>query len=187
MKRLFIAADISDLAREMAAQYIDGLRGEFRDLRVGWERPEKLHITLKFLGDVVDERVRDIINLLRKTARGRQPFHLELARTGVFPSRRNPRIMWLGINDSSGELKKVAERIESGCAELGYKIEKRKFDPHVTIARLREPGRSMDLAEKHFRMNFEPVGFEVCEIVLYESNLQAAGSIYSKLTTVPLL
>lgn len=187
MKRIFIAVDISETARQRAAEYIDDLRLEFSGLRVGWERPEKLHITLKFLGDVEDEKVAEVVESLNSSAGSSRCFEVELSGTGVFPSPSNPRILWLGLHDQDGKLSATANAVESGCALLGYKKEKREFSPHLTIARLREPHKAQQLAVRHLSNKFEPVSFEVSEIVIYESKLQPTGSIYSKLAAVPLL
>lgn len=187
MKRIFVAVDISEIARQRAAEYIDDLRGEFGGLRVGWERPEKLHITLKFLDDVEDEKVAEVVESLKITAGSSRRFGVELSGTGVFPSPSNPRILWLGLQDQNDKLSTMANAVESGWALLEYQEEKRKFSPHLTIARLREPQKAQQLTARHLANKFEPVGFEVREIVVYESKLQPTGSIYSKLVAVPLL
>lgn len=187
MKRIFIAVDISETARLHAAKYIHDLRGEFGRLLVGWERPEKLHITLKFLGEVEDEKVAGVVESLTSAAGSIRCFEVELSGTGVFPSPSNPRILWLGLHDQDGKLSTTANAVESGCALLGYKKEKREFSPHLTIARLREPQKAQELAARHRANKFELVSFKVSEIVIYESKLQPSGSIYSKLAAVPLL
>jgi RNA 2',3'-cyclic 3'-phosphodiesterase len=99
MRRIFVAIDISDEAREKVAARIAALRERFPKLRVGWERPEKLHLTLKFLGDTDDERLRSLIDSVAKTAKQIAPFHVSLTGSGAFPSERKARVLWIGVYD----------------------------------------------------------------------------------------
>lgn len=182
MKRIFAAIDISNQARTKISEYIETLQSEFCDLRVGWEKAEKLHITMKFFGDVEIQKTRLLLKAFEKIAKQFTPFNLKILKTGVFPSLRNARILWLGIEDEKGSLKKLNSILESKCEKLGFKKEKRDFKPHLTIARLREPHKSKVLAEKHLDCKFESAEFPVGEIVIYESKLLAAGSVYSVLS-----
>jgi 2'-5' RNA ligase len=186
MKRLFIAIDISETARDIAANHIASLRRAFPDLRVGWERPEKLHLTIKFLGRTDDEKTEGINKRLERIASRFQPFRLRMERKGVFPSPRNPRILWLGVADSEKKLTKLADTVIDEMAKLGFEPEKRGFRAHLTIARIKEPQSATQLAEMHLQMQYEPVEFEIGDIVLYESQLRPTGSIYSKLAVFPL-
>lgn len=178
-KRIFIAVDISDEARRRVSVYIESLRREFPNLRVGWEKPEKLHLTLKFLGDADENQLKDLIEIANRTAAQISKFTLRISQTGVFPSPRNARILWLGVKDEKKSLLKISEILEAECEKPGFSKEKRNFKAHLTIARLREPHKSKEIAQKHLQNEFEPVEFEVPEIVIYESRLQPSGSIYS--------
>jgi RNA 2',3'-cyclic 3'-phosphodiesterase len=179
MKRIFVAVDISDEARRKVSEYAEALRREFPDLRVGWERAEKLHLTLKFLGDTSEKQLNQLTEIVGETAREITNFKLQIAETGVFPSPRNARILWLGVEDETESLRKISEILETECERIGFPKEKRNFKAHLTIARLREPHKSKAIARKHLENVFEPVEFEASEIVIYESKLQSNGSIYS--------
>jgi 2'-5' RNA ligase len=179
MKRIFAAVDISDEARRRVSAYSDALRREFSDLRIGWEKPEKLHLTLKFLGETNENQLNDLTKIVSKIAARISNFKLQISATGVFPSPRKPRILWLGINDKTESLQKISGLLETECERIGFPKEKRNFKAHLTIARLREPHKSTEIARKHLQNEFEPVEFEVSEIVIYESKLQSTGSIYS--------
>jgi 2'-5' RNA ligase len=185
-KRIFIAVDISEEARRKVAAYIEQMRREFKELRVGWERAEKLHLTLKFLGDT-DENLLERLNKIAENIAGKiENFKLKLAETGVFPSPRNARVLWIDVKGEKGSLAEINRLLENECEKLGFKREKRDFVPHLTIARIREPHKSRELAAKHLQNEFEPVEFEVGEIVIYESRLQPAGSIYKKISSFEL-
>lgn len=178
-RRIFLALDISDAARAACTAHVDSLRRNFPDARIGWERPEKLHMTLKFLGSIsadmlgkLEERVSDI-------AADQRPFELRLSRPGVFPSSSRPRILWIGTEDPLGAVAPLYGEIEKECQQLGFEPEAKQFRPHITIGRIREPNRVKDLAQAHLKTEIEPVGFEVADVVIYESKLQPTGSIYS--------
>jgi 2'-5' RNA ligase len=179
MKRIFTAIDISDEARSKVSDYVENLRAGFPRLRVGWEKPEKLHLTLKFVGDVSDAQLKNLIVAVEKTAKQISAFHLQLKETGAFPSPRNARIFWLGLKDEQGSLQKLNEILESECEQSGFAREKRSFKAHLTIARLREPQNSKELAQNHLLNEFEAIEFTAGEIVIYASKLLPHGSIYS--------
>lgn len=180
-KRIFTAIDISDKAREKVFVYIESLRRRFPDLRVGWEKAEKLHLTLNFLGDVDEISLINAENAVKKTARQISDFKLKIHSTGVFPNVTNAKILWLGLDGEMNLLKTTNEILDNECTKFGLAKEKRKFRPHLTIACLREPNKSRQLAETHIQNVFPPVVFEVKSIVIYESTLLSNGSIYSKL------
>lgn len=176
-KRVFVAIDISDEARRKVSAYINDLRRRFPKVRVGWEKPEKLHLTMKFLGGVEDEQFGKLIEAVEKTALENLPFKLRITGGGVFPSPKRARILWLGIKDEKGSLLKLNEILENECEKQGFEKENRNFKAHLTIARLKE--NSNELAETHLRENFYTVEFEVSDVVIYRSELQPTGSVYS--------
>ncbi|HVE57568.1 MAG TPA: RNA 2',3'-cyclic phosphodiesterase [Pyrinomonadaceae bacterium] len=179
MKRIFVAVDISSEARRNVAAYIETLRKEFREVRTGWDKPEKLHLTLKFLGDTSEIQLTELQKIVAKISGGISNFKLQIAETGVFPNARNARVLWIDVKDEAGKLAKINALLEAECKKIGFAKEKRKFVPHLTIGRVREPHRAGELAKKHLKNEFEPVEFEISEIVIYESKLLPAGSVYS--------
>jgi 2'-5' RNA ligase len=179
MKRIFTAIDISEETREKAAGYVKQMRGEFPNLRVGWEKPEKLHLTLKFLGDIDEIELDNLIGAVENTAKRISKFNLQITQTGAFPSVKKARVIWLGVKDASENLQKLNEILEAECAAKNFARETRSFKPHLTIARLREPQNSKTLIEKHLENEFEAAEFEVSEITIYESVLQKSSSIYT--------
>jgi 2'-5' RNA ligase len=185
-KRIFIAIDISEQAREKLTGFTGGLKRDLAKIRVGWEKPEKIHLTLKFLGDIDEDQLSGVKEAAMKAAAGLEPFPVTIENTGCFPSPGKARILWLGVTDQTGNLRKLKEALEEKIAALGFEKETRPFAPHLTIARLREPQRSRELAEAWLQKQFEPVSFEVSAIVIYESKLLPAGSVYSVIETFNL-
>lgn len=179
-KRIFTAIDISDEAREKISDYIESLRRQFPDLRVGWDKPEKLHLTLKFFGDVDEIGLENIEKAVENTVLQMSDFDLLLHLTGVFPNVRNAKILWIGLEDKTNLLKSANTILENECAKFGFTKEKRKFKPHLTVARLREPHKSKKLAETHLKNEFPLIEFTAKSIVIYESTLLPSGSIYKR-------
>ncbi len=180
MKRIFVAIDISPEARRRVSAFAETLRKSFPRLRVGWENAEKLHLTLKFLGDSDEKQLEEIKIIAANISKKISNFKLQIAKTGVFPNARNPRVLWIDVLDETGSLAKINDFLETECEKFGFPVEKRKFVPHLTIGRVREPGKAKELARMHLETAFETVGFEVSEIVIYESILQPTGSNYQK-------
>src|SRR5215216_5300842 len=119
-KRIFVAIDISDAARAACHAHIELLRKQFPAVRVGWERPEKLHITLKFLGNTEADILEDLKSGIVKSAFQIPPFKLNLSQTGVFPTTSRPRILWIGVSDPVGALIPIHSQIEAHCRDLGF-------------------------------------------------------------------
>jgi 2'-5' RNA ligase len=144
-----------------------------------WERTDKLHLTMKFLGDTDDRIVGNVLDSVRGAAAGVPPFMLTVAGFGAFPSERRPRILWIGCADADGSLEALHAGLEERLAPLGFEREDRPFHPHVTIARLRDDGATPHLTSLPKSLNFEPHHTLVSEIFLVRSVLKPAGSEYT--------
>jgi len=180
MRRVFTAIDISEDIRRMAGLYIDGLRGEFPKHRVRWESCGKLHLTVRFIGDINDKQLETVIKIMDRVVEPIHSFQLTIEGTGVFPSVRKPRILWLGVEDENGSVDRLKKSIEAELENAGFPGEKRLLKPHLTIARINETGiAAAALASKHRESHIEPVAFDVSQITVYESKLLPAGSVYS--------
>jgi RNA 2',3'-cyclic 3'-phosphodiesterase len=121
-------------------------------------------------------------------AAAQRAFRLRIEATGVFPDVRSPRVLWIDVADERGSLAALNRGLEAVCENFGFSREKRKYTPHLTIGRLREPRRAADLAAAHLlAAEFAPVDFEVSEIVIYESVPEPRrGTSYRKLQSFPL-
>ena len=185
-RRIFLALDISDAARAVCNAHLASLRDNFPKVRAGWERPEKLHMTLKFLGDTSADLLDKLQSVISEVAREHGPFQLRLSRPGVFPSRSRPRILWIGTEDPSGAVAPLYAEVEKTCRSFGFNPDDKQFRPHITIGRIRDPHGASDLVRTHLETEVEPVGFEVADVVIYESKLQPTGSIYSAVSRAKL-
>lgn len=183
--RLFVAAD---LPREVRGK-LQAIQDELRPipLSVRWVRPEGIHLTLKFLGEVPEGRRLAIEAALRSRAGGdSRPFALEAAGVGTFPDTGPPRVIRVGVRGSLEEAAKAQRAIDRALEDIGYPPETRAFRPHLTLGRVKGPGRGDWRA---FLAGFaeKPAGkFEVREIVLFESRLDPGGASYLPLAVFPL-
>jgi 2'-5' RNA ligase len=140
---------------------------------------EKLHLTLKFFGEIAPERVEALSGAAARVALNSQSFILALSGTGAFPPRGNPRVLWLGIEDASGALAQLQSRLEEECSALGFAREERPFHPHLTLARIRAPQGARELASRHQETGFARIEFEAADLVLLRSELGPGGSRYT--------
>jgi len=181
VKRIFVAFDISAEARQSAAEYIDRLRAHFSHCPASWTKPDKLHFTLRFLGDVDVYKMNSVFDAAAFAAARVGSAELWLEGTGVFPSPGKARVLWLG---AKGDLETIA--ILKRCLDdrlqlTGFEADQKRFTPHLTLARVKDPNACGQMVESHLRSDFQTARFQVSEIVLYESKLQPAGSIYTAL------
>ncbi|HKS26176.1 MAG TPA: RNA 2',3'-cyclic phosphodiesterase [Pyrinomonadaceae bacterium] len=181
--RLFCAIELPQDIRALAADFITRLREAAPDVRASWEREEKLHLTLKFFGDTEESRVEPLTGALERAASGLNPFELGFQGTGAFPPSGLPRVLWLGVRDPLGNLIALHRQMEDACAAAGFERERKRFHPHLTIARLRSPEGAKRLAGLHKAAEFETESFTVTEIVLIKSELLPQGSRYTKLSS----
>jgi 2'-5' RNA ligase len=106
-------------------------------------------------------------------------FSIRLEETGAFPTRAQPRVLWIGTTDHSGKLAELHAKIEEESALAGFAKEARSFHPHLTIARLRNPQHARALATAHKQMKFEPVEITVSELLVIRSELSSEGARYT--------
>lgn len=181
--RVFYALELLADVRERVAQHIARLRVDAPHIKANWERAEKLHVTLKFFGEIKTECIEALQNAAERAVIGVAPFELTLKEAGVFPPRRAPRVFWLGITDNSDRLAQLQRRLEDEAEREKFPREQRPFHPHITIARLHTPdARGRDLAQLHIDLGFEPITFPVREIVIMRSELSPQGSRYITLS-----
>jgi 2'-5' RNA ligase len=185
--RAFIAIDLPKELHAALSREQSVLRRAAPDAR--WTRPEGIHLTLKFLGEITDRqcaRVREALGLLGPL----EKFSVEVKGFGFFPDARRPRVFWAGV-EAPPALEKLAQEIEKAAARLGFTPENRPFKPHLTLARFKEPRpQPALLAAIAERTGGAPEAFslgrfEASEFFLYESKLSPEGAEYLKLAQFP--
>jgi len=182
--RCFIAIDIGEETRREIDSLISRLRRLGPDLK--WLSGERIHLTLKFLGNTEEALVERIKASLTSIASCHRIFSLRAAGTGVFPDYSRPRVLWVGI-DGSEELNLLYNDIESAMEQLGYRREERTFRPHLTIARVRSSRGLSPLLKELRRYRESEFGkIEVAEILLMKSTLKPTGAEYERLFSAAL-
>jgi 2'-5' RNA ligase len=179
--RLFVAVEIASDVRQNIEAYLSKLKPKLPNAR--WVRPEGLHITLKFLGNVAEERLRAIQHELSTVTGTRFP--ITVRGSGVFPNLKSPRVLWAGL-ETGPELGALAASVDEGMKNAGFSPEKRTFTPHVTLARFSERRERLDLRFLASEPQPDFGTMTAKEFHLYESKLTSQGSRYTKLSSFSL-
>ncbi len=190
MLRAFIAIKLSEeLKGHIGEVQAELKRRAFGLDGLGWVRPEGIHLTLRFLGDIVEEQVEALGAMLRDVAAGMTPFVLDARGIGTFPNSRMPRVIWLGLHgtpESMAALRRMQARIEDGVAGLGFPRESREFTAHLTLARVRDRKSGAALAKVLGANQDRAVGsFIAASVGLIKSELRPSGAVYTTLVEVP--
>jgi RNA 2',3'-cyclic 3'-phosphodiesterase len=193
MIRTFIAVEL-DPALKQAITGVQGtLQGELHRLtpgvRLQWVRPDSIHLTLKFLGDIEESQVGDILQALERAGRDQAPFSLDVQGFGVFPDLRGPRVLWIGFSGHTDRLIRLAGSIDAALAPLGFHVEHKPYTPHLTLARVKGQSLAIGkaLADSGAMRDFTSMGtLSIQAVALMKSELTPSGSIYSRLGLITL-
>ena len=183
--RLFVAVDppkeIKDAIRSLQTSLKTGVSG------ISWTRGEGFHCTLKFLGEVADSRLPELIRALQPAAAATS-FTLGVRRLGVFPGWSNPRVIWVGLEPARPELDQLRRSVESALAPLGFAPEEKAFHPHLTLGRVKDRFGLGQLPQR-LKADSERTdlgSFAVDRFILFQSNLRPDGAVYTPLYEYPL-
>jgi 2'-5' RNA ligase len=184
--RLFCAIDIPSQVREPLAQHIVNLREKVPEASATWNRPENIHLTIKFIGEVTQPRADDLSQAASRAVAGMTRFEFEVGGAGSFPKQGLPKVLWIGIGDSSRKLSELYKRLEEECTSEGFSKEQREFHPHLTVARLRKSHGARTLAAAHKEQGFPSLIVPVLELLVIRSELSSQGSKYTVISRHPL-
>jgi len=183
-KRLFIAIDPEPAILDTIFKLISTLKRDYPTEGMRYTAPQNLHLTLQFLGETDEHQIPKIISKIDKICQNFSEFDLEFANLGAFPSRRNPRIIWLGVNNPQ-PVTALAKAIISDTG-LVQDPEKAQFSPHLTLGRVTEDARgiSSEMFSKLFaKLGSVNVGTtRIREVLLYQSILKPGGPVYTVLS-----
>jgi 2'-5' RNA ligase len=183
--RAFIAVDLNESVREKLVA-VQGLLPTAA-ARLKPVEPPNIHLTLKFLGEVPEEKIGAITKATEEAASGFQKFNVHIKGIGVFPSLHNIRVIWAGISEGRERVIELQRKIDVALQPLGFRLE-RDFHPHATLARVkfvRERARLVDFIKGKSNEDFGVT--EVDSVELKQSTLTPKGPIYSTLTEIKLL
>jgi 2'-5' RNA ligase len=171
--------------RQALDEAIEQLRPAARN--VAWVAPDNLHLTLKFLGAVPEARIDSVAGALTAAIREASSFEARIRGLGAFPSAGRPRVVWAGVTDGALHMTEVARRIDVALAALGFARDDRPFSPHVTLGRVRRPGRIPTLTDALERAATREFGcIQVLSAFLMRSDLGPRGARYTELAKMRL-
>lgn len=177
--RLFIAVALDEAVRERLGKAQDRLRSA--PCPVKWVKPELMHLTLRFLGEVDEALVGILEQVMASAAQGVGQFEVTLAGLGAFPERGAPRVVWAGIHDN-GSLALLNSRLEEAVRRLGFAPETRPFRPHLTLGRVSGRQGAAELRRRLATQADDEFGScTIAELLLIQSVLSPAGPAYAPL------
>jgi 2'-5' RNA ligase len=181
--RTFIAIELPKNIKDFLVRLQDQLKKSRADVK--WVQPQNIHLTLKFLGEIDEQKLDKIVLILEEITKTNNSFYIRISSLGAFPKIRFPRVIWVGIDKGDMETAQIAKVLEEEIAKIGIPPEKRPFSSHITIGRVRsnlnqgELAKNLDdLANSSLGENLE---FLVTKIMLFKSTLTPKGPIYEVL------
>jgi RNA 2',3'-cyclic 3'-phosphodiesterase len=183
--RLFAAVEVPEPHKRSIEKSIQALRMALVGA-VRWVPRENWHATLKFLGEVPDDRVGDVSSVLAAVCSASPSTTTSLTDVGAFPSLGRARVLWAGLEDPGSRMASLASALETAFGEAGFRQESRDLHPHVTLARIRAPIPIAAIVEKAGPYAFDRAPFPVGRLVLYRSHLSRSGAAYEPVETFPL-
>lgn len=184
MIRAFFAISLPLEFKEEIARLQDILKKTRAEVK--WVRPESVHLTLKFLGQVAEDIIDPLAEAASVKASQTQALTLTLNGTGVFPGPRRPRVAWLGLAGDVGRIIDLQRGLEESAEKFGFAREKRTFSPHLTLGRIRSSKGIKEFITELDRLDPKPLEFMASEVVLFRSELKPTGAIYTPLKKIPL-
>jgi len=177
LARLFIALELSEQQKSEVNDLQEKIKSYMEGVR--WVKPEGLHLTLKFLGETDESRVDQIKIAMDETAASINQFNIVYGKSGVFPSPRKARVIWVGLREGDEAVRVLAARIDKALVRIGFEPEKRNFTPHLTIGRVRGslPERIVHryIEEEN---SFTTAAYTITGATLFESKLSPQGATY---------
>ena len=182
--RVFVSVGLSAEAREALVDAVERIRLEIPD-GIQWARPDGMHLTLKFLGNIPSASVSPLLECVRELASANRGFGLKLTGLGMFPNRRKPRVLWAGVGGDVDALASLQQAAEDEINALGYPPEQRPFRPHITLGRPRRSASDPQLARIGAVVSglipLPPVHWQVDSVDVMRSELHPSGARYTVL------
>jgi 2'-5' RNA ligase len=187
--RAFIAVDLPPSVLDALGQITGQLQDKLSDTPVRWVDNQKMHLTLKFLGDISTENISMVKKTLLTEGVKRSPLELGIGGIGAFPKMRHPRVIWVGV-EAPSDFFDLRRGIEDSVARLGYNYDKYEFTPHLTLGRISRKASARDVRTVGHVLHEFQVGYlgaaRIEEVHLYRSDLSSEGAKYTCLFSAPL-
>lgn len=188
--RAFVALPLSDPTHRQLSRIQHTLQRDIPQRAVKWVSPEKIHLTLFFLGEIFASRVDAIKEALAVVARNAWPITVQVGGLGVFPRPSKARVLWVGLRDSAEHLALLHMAVNEALEQLGYEPDRRPFHPHLTLGRVRRKtprSEAQRIGELMTQTEVALLSEETFdELVLFRSDLKPTGAVYTRLATFKL-
>ena len=179
---MFCAFELPESLRLLLKEHSQKVREAVPEAAASWSRPDNIHLTVKFFGNVDEAKIPAISAAAERVAKEFSAIQIAVGGTGVFPKPNRPQVLWIGIHDPSATLSELNKRLEDEFAREGFPKEERAFRPHLTIARIRKTHDASRLAQTHLGMKFSEVDLTLNELILFRSELSPKGSKYTPIS-----
>ena len=184
--RSFLAFELPPDIKTIVTRVSGEVRKSSLDVR--WVRPEFIHLTVVFMGDIESAQVPLMAGALGSVCANHGPFRISLKPMGCFPNSRNPRVLWLGIDGDLERMSRFRDDLQAALSPFGIKEEERAFRPHLTLGRFKKPGKRQTELEQ-LLATYRDLTSPACvldELVLFRSDLKPGGAVYTKMESWPL-
>ena len=185
--RTFIAIELPNAIKDFLSRLQQELKTCGADVK--WVEPKNIHLTLKFLGDVDDNKLNEITEIIKGVAKEKATFQISISSLGAFPKIDSPRVIWIGIDAGDKETKEISGLLEEKIAKLGIPKEERPFSSHITIGRTRSGlnlGKLVQELKNKSELGGEKLRFDVLKVTLFKSTLSPKGPTYEILKEATL-
>jgi 2'-5' RNA ligase len=178
--RLFLAVEVPKRQKRSVEQAIAPLRAEIGNAR--WTAHQMWHVTLKFFGEVAEDRLEAVQEVISQAVIGTEVIESQLTDIGAFPNLRRARVLWVGMTDPTDALRALAGRVEAGWPDA----RPRALHPHITLARFNHPARVANVVDKFRPLDLDRTPFAIEKTILYRSHLGSGGPRYEALAEFSL-
>jgi 2'-5' RNA ligase len=183
--RTFIAIELDRELKDQLRRIQDQLRAQGVIRSVRWVQPDGIHLTLKFLGDTPMDKVEEVKAALSRAAAKVAPFSFSISGLGCFPNVRQPRVVWVGLQELTGTLVRLRDAVEAEVAPLGFPTEGRPFSPHLTLGRVQRDSSKSEVRRIGEVVAASAVGavgeMTAKSVCFIKSDLKPGGAVYSTL------
>lgn len=177
--RTFLALPVPDHVKSYFMQMITPIRDKAD--KINWVKPENIHITLNYLGETESDKIEEHATRIESIVNKTMSFTLGTTESGIFPHANDPRVLWVGSAPYDKTLSIFKQNLDRELNDLGYKLDKRPFQPHITLARVKTLSRKSSFIHKFLSLEVREFNFEVDRVIWMKSTLTPKGAEYEEL------